>query len=113
MIECSATEVIQDDEVDPALLSDIVNSQNVRVIECGCGLRAETPLCDQDSEHAWRQHLQCDGSVQAFVAGFSDSTDTALADFLDDGVVGETLAGHKRLIIVSRMIVGTPHLPRP
>src|SRR6266704_3983371 len=78
------------------LLPDVVNRANIRVIQCGCGLRLalETSQRLSVSGNLLRQELQCDETMQPRVLGLVHHTHPAAAKLLDDAVVRDGLTDH-------------------
>jgi hypothetical protein len=80
----------------PILLADVVESADVGMIQCGCGLgfplKAGQGL--RVADDVFWQELEGDEAMQADVLRLVDHTHTASAYLLKDAVVRDGLADH-------------------
>src|SRR5438309_11553919 len=75
-----------------------MNRADARVIQrrCGLGLTSKPLQGLAILGHAFRQELKGDKAVQPRVFGLVDNTHAAATELLDDAVVRDGLAKHKR-----------------
>ena len=94
-IQGFAVDEFHGDEIDATSLVDIVDGDDVRMIERGggAGFLDEAMFALGIGYLCHMQDFQRDVPVQAGVAGLPDSTHSAIAQLLDDPVVGDGLAG--------------------
>ena len=80
------------------MLVDVVNGADVGMIERrgGLGLAPETLQSRAVPGESLRQELERDESVQPGVFGLVDDAHTPAAQFLEDTVVRNSLAHHRR-----------------
>ncbi len=76
---------------------DLVDDGDVRMLECGGGLRFlhEPALAIGVGHQLRRQDLEGDLAVQPHVDGAVDDPHAAAADFVDDTVVREGATNHR------------------
>src|SRR5438128_1194216 len=121
MLQRLAFQKLHGDESLPLLLADVVDGADVRVIEGGRGLRlaSETGQRLKVSGNFFRQEFEGDETVQARVFGLVDHTHPTAAEFLQDAVVRDGLAEHRRNAMAYGFgsqrwwTVGSPSAPPP
>src|SRR5580704_1300723 len=91
-----AFEEFHDDEAATVLFINIVDRANVRMVQCGSSSRLalETLKRFLVSGELVRKEFQRDLAAEANVLGFIDDTHTAATEFLDNAVMGDSLADH-------------------
>ena len=94
--EGRARHVLHGNEVHALLLVDVVDVDDVGMIEGrgGLGLLDEPALAFGVGDLLGRQDFQGNKAVEVRVAGLVDHSHPALAQLLEDLVVGDTLAEH-------------------
>ena len=90
MLERLAFEALHREERLAFVLADFVDRANIRMVECGSGLRFALKTLERARipSQVFRKEFQRDEAVQAGVFGFVDHTHPAAAKPLDDAVVG-------------------------
>jgi hypothetical protein len=101
MLQCHAIQKLHGDERFAALVVNLVDSADIRMIEGGSGLRLslEATSCLRVLSHFVRQELQRDEAVQFHILGLIDDAHTAATELLDDAVVRNGLADHWQRIL--------------
>src|SRR2546425_3121586 len=98
MLKRCAVQKLHDDERLGSLLADFVNRADVRVVESGSGLRLalETVQSLRISGYLVRQELQGHKAVQLDVLGLVHDAHASAAQLLDNAIVRDGLAEHRR-----------------
>ena len=75
----------------PFVLADLEDGHDARMVQVGgrLGLAVEALHFGLVGELAGENHLQCDGTIEARLAGLEDDAHAAAGDFADDLVVAE------------------------
>jgi hypothetical protein len=96
--------VLKDDEAVIALLPDLVNSADVRVIKSGCdfGLSQQTLLGALIGRDFCWEEFNGDFPLQPLVLSQVDLAHAAAPEFLDDAVMRDGLADHWSRILRPR-----------
>jgi hypothetical protein len=78
------------DEVNVADVSDLVNRDDIRMIETGCGpgLLIEPVKACRITDRPIGQQLERDAATEACISGAIDNTHSTLTEFVLDKVVG-------------------------
>src|SRR5439155_8778920 len=97
MPECLTLQPFHCDEASPNGLVDFVDRSDVRVVQCGCGLRLalETGQGLSVSGNLLRQELQGHETMEPDIFGLVNDTDAATAQLIQDAVVRTGLAEHR------------------
>jgi hypothetical protein len=84
------------DERLPVLLANVVNRANIRVVQCGRGLRfaLKAHECLLVTGNLLRQELEGDKAMQPRVFSLVNHTHAAAAQLLNDAVVRDRPADH-------------------
>ncbi len=95
VLERFAFEALHGDEGFAVFLTDVVDGANVGVIEGGCGscFTLKTGECLRIFCDGVGKKFERDETAQARVFAFVDDTHAATTEFLDDAVMGNSLAG--------------------
>src|ERR1700757_751718 len=98
MFEGFSIQEFHDDERMAVLLADVINRADVCVIECGrsFSFTSESFQGLRIAREIFWKKLQGDEAIEASVLGFEDDTHPATAEFLNDAVVRDGLADHRR-----------------
>ena len=93
MFERLAVHELHGDKLLTALLSDVVNGADVRMVERGGGLRfaLETLKGLEVARHPFRQELEGDGSMKPGVFCLVDHTHAPATELFQDAVVRDGL----------------------
>src|SRR5580658_4015811 len=91
-----AFQQLHGDEVTSAVLADLVDGADIRVIQSGGGARLALKTVERQRILfcLGRQELERDVAAQVDVLGLIDNTHPAAAQLRDDTVVGDGLADH-------------------
>ena len=96
MFQRHAVQKLHRDESLASLLPNVIDRADIRMIQCGCGLRLalETGQGLSVSGNLLRQELQGDETMEPGVFGLVDHTHPAAAQPFDDAVMRDGLAEH-------------------
>src|ERR1700747_1423941 len=96
MLQRHPVQKLHGDERLSNLLADVVDRADVRVIECGRGLRfaLKTGECLRVTGNLLRQELKGDEAMQPSVLSLVNDAHTPTTELLDDAVVRDGLADH-------------------
>ncbi len=95
-LQSHAIQEFHGDERLPVLLSDVVNGADVRVVQCGSGLRLSLEAVEglRIARDLIGQEFQSDEPTQPSVLGLVDDTHSPTAQPFNDTVVGHGSANH-------------------
>src|SRR5262249_22109157 len=89
VLECLAIEILHHDERTALVITDFVNSTNIRMIECRSrtGFTTTTLQRGRTSGEVLGKELECADPPKLRALGFVDNPHPAAADFFEDAVV--------------------------
>src|SRR5437867_5238134 len=97
MFQRHAVQKLHRDESLASLLPNVIDRADIRMIQCGCGLRLalETGQGLSVSGNLLRQELQGHETMEPDIFGLVNDTHAATAQLLQDAVVRNGLAEHR------------------